>query len=531
MTKSITDQELEERIEKYLVHDIPLSLLVESYNITTTQMSILLKRLQSMSSQAETISNVSDYLMEPGLLDSKKIFEKSPQNGEIAYFYYHLDRLKELTKDIPEIEREIEEIKNKITSYDQEIVSRIESFCQELNEYQTDEVTTEIINGLLKKHHLDELDYDKLSVIYKSYNSDKEQLLLLENKLLIRKKYLIEYEDIREIIITHNIGLVNLCLRKFFTNVELDIEEAQLFGIEGLVKALNEYDYQKNRNFDSFAITYIIRNIKEHFQELYGMSWNDFITKQKIKEARLNNSGISELSSEEIEKSDELLEQIIPESSLIKEESEYITDTIPSSIDIEEEYLKTSIKEELEKTLSTLDEVERKIIIARFGLDGRVKTLDEIAKELGETKEKIRTLESRALRHLRHPKRSFKLRQSYENSSSLPKESIVISNDKIYGKLLYLLNSNVSKNGVLAFMNFEGVEWTEKDLVDNISILNKIISFIIEKESEGMRLPAIILGIKEDFNLEFTEDFINNVIKNYSQTLTSKGEPQTSKKM
>ena len=71
----------------------------------------------------------------------------------------------------------------------------------------------------------------------------------------------------------------------------------------------------------------------------------------------------------------------------------------------------TLLKEQLGEVLDTLTERERKVLRLRFGMDdGRARTLEEVGKEFDVTRERIRQIEAKALRKLRHPSRSRKLR-------------------------------------------------------------------------------------------------------------------------
>ena len=71
----------------------------------------------------------------------------------------------------------------------------------------------------------------------------------------------------------------------------------------------------------------------------------------------------------------------------------------------------TLLKEQLNEVLDTLTEREQKVLRLRFGMnDGRARTLEEVGKEFDVTRERIRQIEAKALRKLRHPSRSRKLR-------------------------------------------------------------------------------------------------------------------------
>ncbi len=75
----------------------------------------------------------------------------------------------------------------------------------------------------------------------------------------------------------------------------------------------------------------------------------------------------------------------------------------------------TLLKEQLVEVLSTLTEREQKVLRLRFGLDdGRARTLEEVGKEFNVTRERIRQIEAKALRKLRHPSRSRKLKDYLE---------------------------------------------------------------------------------------------------------------------
>ena len=75
----------------------------------------------------------------------------------------------------------------------------------------------------------------------------------------------------------------------------------------------------------------------------------------------------------------------------------------------------TLLKEQLDEVLDTLTEREQKVLRLRFGMnDGRARTLEEVGKEFDVTRERIRQIEAKALRKLRHPSRSRKLRDYLE---------------------------------------------------------------------------------------------------------------------
>ena len=87
---------------------------------------------------------------------------------------------------------------------------------------------------------------------------------------------------------------------------------------------------------------------------------------------------------------------------------EYLPDLLPVPA---EAAAATLLKEQLDEVLDTLTDREQKVLRLRFGMnDGRARTLEEVGKEFDVTRERIRQIEAKALRKLRHPSRSRKLR-------------------------------------------------------------------------------------------------------------------------
>jgi RNA polymerase primary sigma factor len=110
-------------------------------------------------------------------------------------------------------------------------------------------------------------------------------------------------------------------------------------------------------------------------------------------------------------------EPISLEQPVGEEEDSSLGDFIsdPHALDPYEYTAKMKLKEELNEVLATLTEREERVIRLRFGLiDGRQRTLEEVGKEFNVTRERIRQIEAKALRKLRHPSRSRKLREFLE---------------------------------------------------------------------------------------------------------------------
>ena len=115
-----------------------------------------------------------------------------------------------------------------------------------------------------------------------------------DNLYLLKKLELLnQYKDndpnskkeinlVREAILLSNLKLVNWCIRNFFGYIDIDKEELQIIGLEGLVLAINNFDCSLNSNFSSYAVVIINRIIKRHFKDIYGVTWDDFIAKKAL---------------------------------------------------------------------------------------------------------------------------------------------------------------------------------------------------------------------------------------------------------
>jgi RNA polymerase primary sigma factor len=100
-----------------------------------------------------------------------------------------------------------------------------------------------------------------------------------------------------------------------------------------------------------------------------------------------------------------------------EEEDSHLGDFVPDTLAIAPEDGATSglLREQVDKVLGNLSDRERQVLVLRFGLDdGNSRTLEEVGREFGVTRERIRQIEAKALRKLRHPSRSKSLKDFLE---------------------------------------------------------------------------------------------------------------------
>lgn len=360
-----------------------------------------------------------------------KLIEKGKKNGFITYkeVLRSFEKLDINPEFIDDFYKQAEDNDLEILGFQDDMIPEKVDDADEVDtkEEDTDFFVSQSDDDILKGVNID----DPVRMYLKEIG--KVPLLSANEEIELAKAMIDGDDEAKKKLAEANLRLVVSIAKRYVGRGMLFLDLIQE-GNLGLIKAVEKFDYTKGFKFSTYATWWIrqaitraiadqARTIRIPVHMVETINKLIRIKRQLLQE--LGRDATPEEIALEMEMEPEKVREILKiaqepvslETPIGEEEDSHLGDFIPDDeVQAPSDVATfTLLKEQLTSVLHTLTDREQKVLRLRFGLDdGRARTLEEVGKEFDVTRERIRQIEAKALRKLRHPSRSKKLKDYLE---------------------------------------------------------------------------------------------------------------------